>query len=75
MLTFIDVKRFKTSKPNEEPEMGYFSFSDNDSNPKERLFVSSLCHGENIIFDKENAQKMIAFLQKNVIDAPEVKNG
>jgi uncharacterized pyridoxamine 5'-phosphate oxidase family protein len=79
MLTFIDVNRYQTSKTDEKPTTGYLSFSDNDGNPKNRLFVSSLSHGDKITFDKTNAQKMIDFLQKNVIDVedteqpPEVK--
>jgi len=68
MLTFIDVKRFKTSKTDEIPSTGHFSIS--DKGPQNRLFVSSLCHGDSITLDRANAQKMVDFLQKNVIDAP-----
>ena len=71
MLIFIDVKKFKGKNPNEEPTTGYLSFSSNSF--PDRLFVSSLSHGDEITFDKANAQKMIDFLQKNVIDAPEVQ--
>ena len=70
-LTFIDVKKHKRNDPNEVPESAHFSFSDK-SYPN-RLFVSILCHGDEITLDKANAQKMIDFLQKNVIDAPEVE--
>jgi len=69
-LEFIDVKKYKQNNPNEVPTTGHFSFSDK-SHPN-RLFVSSLQHGDSIVLDKLNAQKMIDFLQKNVIDSPEV---
>jgi hypothetical protein len=70
MLTFIDVNKFKGKGPEEKPSTAHFSFSDK-SFPN-RLFVSSLHHGDELTFDKVNAQKLIDFLQKNVIDAPEV---
>lgn len=65
MLTFIDIKTYKGSQ--EEPGKSSLSFSDK-SYPDRLCIVGGLLHSSEITFDKQNAQKMIDFLQKHIID-------
>ena len=65
MLNFIDIKTYRESQ--EEPRKSSLSFSDK-SYPDRLCIVGGLPHSSEITFDKQNAQKMIDFLQKNIID-------
>lgn len=68
MLTFIDVKVFDNSEPDPNiPCKTSLSFSDK-TYPDRLCIVGTLPHNAEITFDKANAQKVIDFLQKNIID-------
>ncbi len=72
MITFIDVNVYDGSNVFDKPSKTSLSFSDK-TYPDRLCIVGTLPHNSEISFDKVNAQKVIDFLQKNIIDVPEVQ--
>lgn len=73
MLTFIDIKdvtECKTPHHTNKPRIVSLSLSDK-TYPHQVTLLGNLPHNSTLTFDKENAQKMIEYLQK-IVDAPEV---
>ena len=66
MLKFIDVINISRDKGIETNRKCSFSIS--DKRPDELVVLGVLHHNSNITFDKQNAQKLVDFLQKNIID-------
>ena len=67
-IRFIDVKVYDNFNPDPNiPNKTSLSFSDK-TYPERLCVVGTLSHNSEISFDKTNAQKMVDFLQKNIIN-------